>query len=54
MKVKINGQVGLGGEDGLVWSGLCQKDITPHVFVAVGEFSLVVNLGPFVAFGVFL
>ena len=25
-KVKINGQVGQGEEDGLVWSGLCQKD----------------------------
>ena len=25
-KVKINGQVGQGGEDGLVWSGLCYKD----------------------------
>ena len=25
-KVKINSQVGQGEEDGLVWSGLCQKD----------------------------
>ena len=24
--IKINGQVGQGGEDGLDWSGLCQKD----------------------------
>ena len=24
--IKINGQVGQGGEDGLVWSGLFQKD----------------------------
>ena len=24
--IKINGQVGQGGDDGLVWSGLCQKD----------------------------
>ena len=24
--VAINGQVGQGKEDGLVWSGLCQKD----------------------------
>ena len=24
--IKINGQVGQGGEDGLVWSGLCQKN----------------------------
>ena len=22
----VTGQVGQGGEDGLVWSGLCQKD----------------------------
>ena len=26
IQVKVNGQVGQGGEDGLVWSGLCQKD----------------------------
>ena len=25
-KVKINGQVGQGDEDGLLWPGLCQKD----------------------------
>ena len=24
--IKINGQVGQGREDGLVWSGLCLKD----------------------------
>ena len=24
--IKINGQVGQGGEEGLVWSGLCLKD----------------------------
>ena len=29
-------------------------DITAQVFVAVGEFNLVLNLGPFLAFGVFL